>query len=379
MDTPCFMMMLGSFNNFLMVYRDVRLVWAARTQVTPIFVDVGTFSEKQGLIVTLSDSGFLSVSYLGTEQLSTNAQALSLKDQKKIDYASVNKEHSKLIQQIRTLEENRVDEPTDSLQISCQLTSRLEATNEYIEDPKHIIARNEMQQVLRAKLKISLSYQAGSNPISATFKFVQVVIEPPKTGVFVEQQVFRFENLSFVGSSTPNVIQTYIYPTSHDEPTNNKVNVTLTYSQIRDPSRAHGTLRSTTNSFKLSFPFFCTLLPEGIKNEDNFKTQLNLDKKGPSCYEIFKDFFDQQQLPSALQKSKTYTFKLHNQSKTTVMMSKDDLKYRVQSENPNSLQMLLTELYNRCLNPKYDHVLSTTDKMPTQELFAQIDRHFAWK
>ena len=31
MTTPCFMMLLGSFNNFLMVYRDVRLVWAART------------------------------------------------------------------------------------------------------------------------------------------------------------------------------------------------------------------------------------------------------------------------------------------------------------------------------------------------------------
>ena len=33
-----FMMILGSFNNFLMMYKDVRLVWAAKTVTTPVFV-----------------------------------------------------------------------------------------------------------------------------------------------------------------------------------------------------------------------------------------------------------------------------------------------------------------------------------------------------
>lgn len=74
------MMLLGSFTNFLMVYNDVRLVWAAKTQLPPIFVDVASFGGSRGLIVTMSDTGFLQVSYLGTEQMSTNAQALSLKD-----------------------------------------------------------------------------------------------------------------------------------------------------------------------------------------------------------------------------------------------------------------------------------------------------------
>lgn len=59
MATPCFMMLLGSFNNFLMVYNDVRLVWAARTQLPPIFVDVAAFAGTKGLIVTMSDTGFL--------------------------------------------------------------------------------------------------------------------------------------------------------------------------------------------------------------------------------------------------------------------------------------------------------------------------------
>ena len=120
-----------------------------------------------------------------------------------------------------------------------------------------------------------------------------------------------------------------MYPTKHDDPIETIINVTLAYSQVRDPSKPHGTLRSATASLKLSFGFFCTLLPEGIKNEDNYKTQLVLDQKGPSCFDLFKEFFEVQSLPDSLQKSKTYTFKLHNTQTATIMMSKDDLKYRV--------------------------------------------------
>ena len=79
LETPCFMTILGSFSNFLLVYRDIRLVWAARTQLAPIFVARATFENRNGLIVTLADNGFLQVSYLGTEQMTTNAHANSIK------------------------------------------------------------------------------------------------------------------------------------------------------------------------------------------------------------------------------------------------------------------------------------------------------------
>ena len=84
--TPCFMTILGSFNNFLLVYKDIRLVWAARTQLPPVYVARASFESRSGLIVTLADNGFLQVSYLGTEQLSTNAHANSLKGHEKLDY-----------------------------------------------------------------------------------------------------------------------------------------------------------------------------------------------------------------------------------------------------------------------------------------------------
>jgi hypothetical protein len=94
LDTPCFMSMIGTFNNFLMIYKDVKLVWAAKTVNAPIFIDTAKFEDQVGLIVTMSDSGFLQVSYLGTEQLTAATHALTLKDTTKINYEQVNADHS---------------------------------------------------------------------------------------------------------------------------------------------------------------------------------------------------------------------------------------------------------------------------------------------
>jgi hypothetical protein len=99
-----------------------------------------------------------------------------------------------------------------------------------------MIAKNEMGQVLRQKLKITLSYQAGANPISALFKNIQVTLDLPKTGVYSEQKDFKFDLLSFQGGSTPTIISVFLYPTKHDEPIESKVRVNLSYTQIRDPA-----------------------------------------------------------------------------------------------------------------------------------------------
>jgi hypothetical protein len=66
-DSPCFSFILGSYSNYLLVYRDIQLVWTAKTSFAPIFIGVTQFQDTPGLIVTLSDDGWLQVSFLGTE------------------------------------------------------------------------------------------------------------------------------------------------------------------------------------------------------------------------------------------------------------------------------------------------------------------------
>ena len=58
-DSPCFSFILGSFSNYLMVYRDVQLVWTAKSQTAPVFVTIARIDSQPGLMITLSDSGLL--------------------------------------------------------------------------------------------------------------------------------------------------------------------------------------------------------------------------------------------------------------------------------------------------------------------------------
>lgn len=155
----------------------------------------------------MSDEGFLSVSYLGTEQLNVQAQAQSLKDTAAIDYQRLTSEHSHILKKIKSLEEERQVEPTDSIKLSCQLQRIPEESTEYVEDPRNMIAQNlESGRVLRAKLKVTLSYSPGSNPVSPLFRQVQLNIDCSKETVWCENPVHQFDDLSFEHSQTPTVI-----------------------------------------------------------------------------------------------------------------------------------------------------------------------------
>jgi hypothetical protein len=39
------MTILGSFNNYVLIYKDVRLVWAAKTQTPPVFLARASFDD----------------------------------------------------------------------------------------------------------------------------------------------------------------------------------------------------------------------------------------------------------------------------------------------------------------------------------------------
>ena len=69
-----------------MVYKDVQLVWTAKTQTAPIYVNIAKIGKQDGLIVTLSDNGWLQVVYLGTEAPTPNAASLSIAESKELNY-----------------------------------------------------------------------------------------------------------------------------------------------------------------------------------------------------------------------------------------------------------------------------------------------------
>jgi hypothetical protein len=72
-------------------------------------------------------------------------------------------EHQRLLSRIRNHEDEKQVEPDDKLVINTQLSSFIEASNEYIDDPKGIYARNEKGKVIRMSMKITLNYKNTSS------------------------------------------------------------------------------------------------------------------------------------------------------------------------------------------------------------------------
>jgi len=78
-------------------------------------------------------------------------------------YDQMSVEHQRLLARIRNHEDDKQAEPPESLVVTPTLASFIEASGEYIEDPKNMIARNEQGRIIRMKLKVTLSYNGGSS------------------------------------------------------------------------------------------------------------------------------------------------------------------------------------------------------------------------
>ena len=77
-------------------------------------------------------------------------------------------------------------EPTDSITISCKVSSRIEACNDYIEEGDQKLARSGFGQLLRQKVQITISYDAGQNPVSRNFSNLTLSMDHCKHSVYSE-------------------------------------------------------------------------------------------------------------------------------------------------------------------------------------------------
>ena len=125
------------------------------------------------------------------------------------------------------------------------------------------------------------------------------------------------------------MIKTFLYPTQKTSPSNRKVVVTLTYMQVRDANQIRGTMRTAATSFELPFNFFCNLMPETIKDNDNAKVILQVDRPVPSLLRCFKDLIEPSGFSEMLTDKRKLSFQLHNGQPVSLLVAKDDLKIRV--------------------------------------------------
>ena len=72
-----------------------------------------------------------------------------------------------------------------------------------------------------------------------------------------------------------------------------------------------------------------------------------LDKAAPSLLDLYSDVVESREIGEPLTNTKQVTFELRSGHTVSVLVSKDDMKIRFQSNNPSALQLILMETYER--------------------------------
>jgi hypothetical protein len=92
--------LLASKDGTLSVYADFNLVWAAKLSTVPVQMAVADFGGQRGLVVTLDDTGKLSVGFMGTKPPLTAVPSLTgtSANAREVDYDRLDEEHKALLQ-----------------------------------------------------------------------------------------------------------------------------------------------------------------------------------------------------------------------------------------------------------------------------------------
>lgn len=98
--------------------------------------------------------------------------------------------------------------------------------------------------------------------------------------------------------------------------------------------------------------FFVKILPTNqgaSQKEEGFKLNLVLNRATPSVLSLFEDAVESLNARQFCQNKKQLTFTYHNQTPVSLLISKDDLKIRLQSATLSSLWFVTHSLVSRLL------------------------------
>ena len=368
-DSPCFSYLVGSYSNYIMVYKDVQLVWTAKTTSAPVYLNTALFGGTNGLIVTLSDDGWLQVSYLGTDPPDTHGLVPDPHAEKETNYEEMDLEHQRLLSRIMAHENDVKAEPEDKLGIGTQVFP-LECSPEYVDDPEGVLARDDNGAPIRVKVKVSLSFAGPS-----VNNLVMNVLTPDN--VMASEKMIKEEKPRF--GSTPVVMQLQLYALNNRFPISNEVTLTVSYSVSRKDGSE---LRTAVHSFQLPMAFMCrVILPSNLRQVEH-KTMISTNKDAPQISSLFEDVIETWNARSASTNPNAMSFMFHNNVITSILISKNAGRYRVQCSHFEGQWYIMKELVERLgelfegMSGNDSLVISFEDPVPLNELFATIERHF---
>jgi Bardet-Biedl syndrome 9 protein len=412
-------LIVGTFENQVMIYSRSSLVWSALVPSAPIGLAVAQFGDAQGLIVALDEEGVLTVNYLGTDPPTSAVVAPSLKEP---NYDEVDQEHRRLLNIIRESAQtdgrqdtfgNRLDLRVDCPRMVDPANGGANTSYEVLNDADELatergplVRTNDGVGYLGVELTINISHQGGG-----TLSDIQVSLRLPSYAV-VREASFTVPSLAAAaGADTPPLtipVMVFVQPDLLPE--------TLDGVATAVYSTDSGEPRSVEAAFELPLTLVCRLSsPQARHKQGTFKLTIDTNKAPCQLKPLFSDLLaqfadeveanhvtgatansvmcfqywgrgdgeeqQQQQQQFSGPEAEEGGGQSHHPVDATILVSKNAGRYRIQSSTLPALWMIahsLTERLKRWFEAKGEMglVLSYTEDPPFKDFFATVDAHF---
>ncbi|XP_048695007.1 protein PTHB1 isoform X7 [Caretta caretta] len=180
--------LVGNHNNMLHVYQDVTLKWATQLPHIPVAVKVGNLQDLKGVIVTLSDSGHLQCSYLGTDPSLFQAPKV---ESREINYEELDREMKELQKIIKESTKTqdilpKSEKDYDDLRITAEVSPDLDV------DSQAIDSEVRAEAVPSVTVKITLQSRLAVQKTK-----LSICVQPP---LALTHDQFIFDDIESCGS-----------------------------------------------------------------------------------------------------------------------------------------------------------------------------------
>ncbi|XP_069777145.1 protein PTHB1 isoform X10 [Narcine bancroftii] len=349
--------LIGNYNNKLLVYQDVTLKWVAQLPHVPVCVQVGNFQDLKGVVVTLSDSGHLQCSYLGTDPSFFQAPKVESRELNYDDLDSEMKELNKIIREAtKTQDILPKAESTDDLKVTVVVSPNLDAVSQAPDNSVDV-------PVPSISLKVTIWSRLAVQDVK-----LSVCVQSP---LAVTQDQLDFAALE-AGTSRSVTLSVFLKESFPPATLGGDIAVSYRTPTERYPE---GVPRIAQYTFSLPLKLICQPVPPS-KNAVH-KITIDTNKPPVNISVLFPDFLgesDQEQI-------NVLGFKLLTGSTITLLASKTSSRYRVQCDQFEDLWLITKQLVQRlqetfATEEHKDFVCTFPGPIPLQEYFQLIDQHF---
>jgi Bardet-Biedl syndrome 9 protein len=409
-------------HNFLLAYQDstvqifsgFQLTWAAKATSVPVHLSVATFAGQKGLIVSIDDTGYLSVSFLGTKP----AIQPILSQVRDLDYDKIDEEHRSLLQIIRDSQSDNKVDLQDKILIKSQISKvfdlegeNLNGGNYDIHPPKNVIPFSTITNSMGGGASSNSRYE--NTMIKVTIRFyltytnekpatnANVIINTPPN-VFVTPKHSTFSKVSGL-KTTPLVIKATFYVLKSCLATSLDISVSVSYFSHKNEPQI--------TSHNVSLPLFLLVRPKPPSKNALYKVTLDTEFPAIPLTDLFADVlyafqeagidiveflgnnaiqamgfqqFNPSIINTSVSSGNNPANSQLNPSLVSILVSKNAGRYRIQSDSYPLMYIILSELEKR-LNLKLEpntangtagtSIVRFNDNLPLEEYFLLITTH----